>query len=147
MDWFNVFGAAFTIILLIPNAIYAIYAIFNKDGIKNKQKNSTLEIIEQIGRFGCIAFMMFNIPGTCFGLIFENAFMVYVIVDMALVMIYCLIWVFCFKKNSMFRALSLSIIPSVIFLFSGIMIRSVLLIMSSVLFAPSHILISYKNAK
>jgi len=147
MDWFNVFGAAFTIILLIPNAIYAIYAIFNKDGIKNKQKNSTLEIIEQVGRFGCIAFMMFNIPGTCFGWLCEEAIAVYVIVDMALVLIYCLIWIFCFKKNSMFRALSLSVIPSVIFLFSGIMTRSLLLIMSSVLFAPSHILISYKNAK
>ena len=40
-----------------------------------------------------------------------------------------------------------SIIPSVIFLFSGIMSRSILLIIASVLFTPTHILISYKNAK
>ena len=31
--------------------------------------------------------------------------------------------------------------------FSGIMSRSVLLIIASVLFAPSHIVISYKNVK
>lgn len=53
----------------------------------------------------------------------------------------------CFKKNSVFRALALSIIPSMLFLFSGIMSRSVLLIIASVLFAPSHIVISYKNVK
>ena len=34
-----------------------------------------------------------------------------------------------------------------LFLFSGIMSRSVLLIIASVLFAPSHIVISYKNVK
>ena len=38
-------------------------------------------------------------------------------------------------------------IPSMLFLFSGIMSRSVLLIIASVLFAPSHIMISYKNVK
>ena len=45
------------------------------------------------------------------------------------------------------EALALSIIPSILFLFSGIMSRSVLLIIASVLFAPSHIVISYKNVK
>lgn len=144
MDWFNVFGAAFAIILLIPNVIFAVLC---KDGFKNNQNNKAVEIIEQVGRFGCIAFMIFNIPGTCFGWLCEVAIAVYVIVDIVLILIYCLIWIFCFKKNSLFRALSLSIIPSVIFLFSGIMTRSVLLIIASVLFAPSHILISYKNAK
>jgi hypothetical protein len=33
------------------------------------------------------------------------------------------------------------------FLFSGIMSRSVLLIISAVIFAPCHITISYKNAE
>ena len=45
------------------------------------------------------------------------------------------------------EALALSIIPSMLFLFSGIMSRSVLLIIASVFFAPSHIVISYKNVK
>ena len=62
-------------------------------------------------------------------------------------MLYCAIWIICFKKNSVFRALALSIIPSMLFLFSGIMSRSVLLIIASALFAPSHIVISYKNVK
>ena len=75
------------------------------------------------------------------------AFVLYLLVNTALVILYCAIWMVCFRKNNMFRALALSIIPSVLFLFSGLMSRSILLILSAVLFAPSHILISYKNAK
>ena len=40
-----------------------------------------------------------------------------------------------------------AIILSILFLLSGIMSSSVLLIIASVLFAPSHIVISYKNVK
>ena len=58
-----------------------------------------------------------------------------------------MIWIICFRKNTIFKVLALSIIPSVIFMFSGIMSRSALLVVASLLFAPAHILISYKNAK
>ena len=91
--------------------------------------------------------MIINIPGTWFGWWSDETFALYLIVDAILVILYCVIWIICFKKSSVFRALALSIIPSILFLFSGIMSRSVLLIIASVLFAPSHIMISYRNAK
>lgn len=142
MDWFNVFGLVFIAVIMIPNIIFAIKC---KDRFENKWQNKAIEIVEQIGRFGCFAFMIINIPGTCFGYWSEEAFAVYLIIDALLVSLYCVIWTLCFNKSNAFRALALSIIPSVVFLFSGIMSRSVLLIISSLLFAPSHILISYKN--
>lgn len=144
MSWFNIYGLIFVAVILIPNIIFAVKC---KDGFENKWKNKPVEIIEQVGRFGCFGFMIINIPGTCFGWRSDEAFAVYLIVDVILVTIYCAVWIFCFKKSGIFRALALSIIPSVLFLFSGIMSRSILLIISSALFAPSHILISYKNAK
>ena len=122
-------------------------AIKCKDGFDNKWNNKYVEVTEQVGRLGCFGFMIINIPGTWFGWCSDEAFAVYLIVDTILVMLYCAIWIICFKKNSVFRALALSIIPSMLFLFSGIMSRSVLLIIASVLFAPSHIMISYKNVK
>lgn len=76
-----------------------------------------------------------------------NIFGVIFIVSIILIIFYCMIWIICFRKNTVFRALALSIIPYMIFLFSGIMSRSVLLIFAFILFAPAHILISYKNAK
>ena len=127
---------------MIPNVVFAIKC---KDGFDNKWNNKYVEVTEQVGRLGCFGFMIINIPGTCFGGWSDEAFALYLIVDTILVMLYCAIWIICFKKNSVFRALALSIIPSMLFLFSGIMSRSVLLIIASVLFAPSHIVISYKN--
>ena len=144
MDWLNMFGLIFIIVIMIPNIIYAIKC---KDGFANKWQNKTVELLEQIGRFGCFGFMIINIPGTWFGWWSDEAYAIYLIVDALLLALYCTIWIVCWKKNSVFKALALSIIPSVMFLFSGIMSRSVLLVVAAILFAPSHILISYKNAK
>lgn len=144
MGWINIFGLVFMVIIMIPNVIFVLKC---KDGFENRWENKFVEVLEQIGRYGCFAFMVINIPKTWFGWASDEAFSLYLIVDAALVTAYCVIWAVCFKKNSVFRALSLSIIPSVIFLFSGIMSRSVLLMISALIFAPCHILISYKNAR
>ena len=144
MEWFNVFGFAFIVVIMIPNIVFAVRC---KDGFENRWSNKAIEIVEQIGRFGCFGFMIFNIPGTWFGWCSNKAFAVYLIIDSLLIALYCAIWVIFWRKNNSLRALSLSIIPSVVFLFSGIMNRSILLIISAALFAPTHILISYKNAK
>ena len=143
MEWFNVFGLVFITVIMIPNIIFAVK---HKDAFKNRNQNKAIEIIEQIGRFGCFGFMIFNIPSTWFGWWSVEAFAIYLLVDALLIVLYLTIWIVCWRKNNLFRALALSIIPSVIFLFSSIMCRSLLLIISSLLFAPTHIFISYKNA-
>ena len=144
MEWLNVFGLVMVAVIMIPNILFAMKC---KDGFVNKWNNKSVETVEQIGRFGCFGFMIINIPGTGFGWVSDEAFAVYLVVDAVLVTLYCVIWAVCFRKSSVFRALALSIIPSVLFLFSGIMSRSILLTIAAVLFAPSHILISYQNAK
>ena len=144
MEWLNVFGLVMVAVIMIPNVLFAMKC---KDGFVNKWNNKSVETVEQIGRFGCFGFMIINIPGTWFEWWSDEAFAVYLVVDAVLVTLYCVIWAVCFRKSSVFRALALSIIPSVLFLFSGIMSRSILLTIAAVLFAPSHILISYQNAK
>ena len=142
MEWINIFGLVFMTLVMIPNILFAIRC---KEGFANRWHNRFVELTEQIGRFGCFGFMVFNIPGTFFGWWSEEAFAVYLIADGFLVLLYCLLWLFLWKKNNLFRALSLSVIPSVLFLFSGVMSRSILLTLSALLFAPCHILVSYKN--
>ena len=144
MEWFNIFGFAFIAAIMIPNIIFACK---HKEAFENKYQNKAIECLEQIGRFGCFGFMIFNIPTTWFGWWSAEAFAAYLIVDASLVVLYIVIWMICWHKNTVFRAVALSAIPSAVFLFSGIMSRSVLLIVSSLLFAPAHILISCKNAK
>ena len=142
MEWINIFGLIFMTLVMIPNILFAIRC---KEGFANRWHNRFVELMEQIGRFGCFGFMVFNIPGTCFGWWSEEAFAVYLIADGFLVLLYCALWLLLWKKNNLFRALSLSVIPSVLFLLSGVMSRSILLTLSALLFAPCHILISCKN--
>lgn len=143
MSYINPFGLVFMIFIMIPNIIFAIKV---KDGFENSSKNKLVEILEQIGRYGCFAFMIFNIPGTCFGFSSNEIFALYLIVNSILIFAYCLIWIFLFNKNSLFRAISLSVLPSVIFLLSGILSCDILLIISALIFSPCHIYISYKNS-
>ena len=143
MEYVNLYGLVFIIIIMIPNIIFAIKC---KNGFTNKFHNKIIEILEQIGRFGCFIFMIVNVPHTSFGFKSDESFALYLIIDSILVFLYCLIWLICFKKNSIFRSLALSIIPSILFIFSGIISNYILLIVFSLIFAPTHILISYKNA-
>ena len=144
MGWFNIFGLVFIVVIMIPNIVFAIKC---KEAFENKWSNKVVELLEHIGRFGCFGFMIFNVPGTWFGWWSDEAFAIYLIVDSLLIVLYCIIWVICWKKNNVFRALALSIIPAVVFMFSAVMSRSILLIIASMLFAPTHIMISYKNVK
>ena len=143
MNWINFYGLAFVLVIMIPNIIFAIK---NKDGFQNYWTNRFVETLEQIGRFSCFVLMALIIPGCGFGFSSDQSFTLYLIVDVILVAAYCLIWAICFKKSSMFRALALSIIPSLLFLVSGILSQYWPLIVASIIFAPCHITISYKNA-
>ena len=144
MEWFNLFGLVFITVIMIPNIVFAIRC---KDGFANNYGNKTVELVEQIGRFGCFGFMIFNVPGTWFGWASNESFALYLILNALLVTLYCILWIVCWKKNGIFKAFTLSIIPSVVFLISGIMSRSILLTVAALLFAPAHIFISYQNAK
>lgn len=143
MDWFNLYGLIIITVIMVPNIIFAFKC---REGFADQWKNRLVEAIEQVGRFGCFVFMVINIPDACFRWWFDGAFEVYLIANAALTAAYCIIWAVCFKKSSVFRALALSIIPSVMFLMSGVLIGSVPLAIAAALFAPSHIAISYKNS-
>ena len=142
MEWFNLFGLIFMVLIMIPNIIYAIKC---PDSFQNKWGSKLIYILESIGRYGCFAFMVINIPGTWFGFFSDEAFAIYLIANGILVIAYCLIWIFCFRSTSLFRAITLSAIPAVVFLLSGILSRSVLLIICALVFAPSHVAVSVKN--
>lgn len=137
----NPFGLAMMAVILIPNIIFAIRC---RDGFENLWHHRLAEGLEQAGRYGCMAFMA--VRGPRFGFSSDEAFALYLLVGCALVLAYCAVWLICFRKNSLFRALALSILPSVLFLFCGVMSHSILLTLSALIFAPSHITISYQNA-
>lgn len=143
MGWFNYYGLAITVIILIPNIVYAVT---HNIGAENSYRNKAAEIFEQIGRYGCMAFMVFNIPYTYFNFWFAHALTVYLSVNSALCLAYLIFWTICRKSSGKLKALSLSILPSVIFLFSGTVLANIPLLAFATVFSATHILISYKNA-
>ena len=144
MGWFNYYGLIAVVIILIPNIIYAA---LNKSEHNEKLKSRFFNLVEQVGRYGCMAFMIFNIPYTYLGFWFENALIVYLAVNGALLIFYCIGWAIYARGNSLVKAIWLSVTPSVIFVFSGIVCASAPLIVCAVLFAAGHITISVKNSE
>lgn len=141
LDWFNYYGLIFVVALLVPNVVYAIK---NKNATPS-YRNKAAETIEIISRFLCIALMIFNIPYTWIGFYFQFAKVVYLVVNSCLLVAYNIFWIVLRKKNGIVRTLLLSVIPTLVFLFSGVMIGSIPLVVSSVFFGATHILISVKN--
>ena len=140
MGFINVWGFIFMIIMMLPNIIFAYR---HPDGFDNLYHQPVIEFFEQIGRFGCFSTMIINVPYTYGEWLFSGAKEWYLIVNVICLLLYYLIWIF--GQKSLFQALSLSILPSVIFLLSGFLMQSILLMIFALIFAPCHILISYQN--
>lgn len=126
---------------MIPNIIYGI----KKPAPDNKNISKPIVILENIGRYSCMFFIVFNIPYSWFNFFLNNGLTIYIVVNSLLVVSYEVSFIIYWNKNGLAKALVLSIIPSLIFLFSGIMVLSIPLICASILFAICHIYISVKN--
>ena len=144
MDWFNYYGLIFLAVILIPNIVYAVK---NKGGDLNADISKAAVIAEQTGRYGCMIFTVFNIPFTYFNFWFDGALTVYLSVNGALCFAYLISWALLGNKSGLLRALLLSVLPTLIFAFGGIMLLNVPLMIFSAVFGASHIFISVKNAK
>lgn len=130
------------VILMLPNIFYSVK---NKDGFTNKYQNKTVLFFEQIGRYGSFALMIINIPYLTIGYWLNDGQIIYLIINGILCIFYCLFWLIDWKEKKEIRALLLSIIPSIIFLISGILLLNIPLIVCAIIFAICHIKISYKN--
>lgn len=144
MGFFNYYGVAIFVLLMIPNIIYAVKVKKVNIKIVDKVTNKSVQLLENVGRYGVFASLIFNIPKLYYGFWFDNGEITYIVVAAPLLLLYFLFWMI--KTNSLVKALTLSIIPSVIFLFCGVMILSIPLILFAILFALFHIYISVKNA-
>ena len=140
--WMNVVGGFIVILMLIPNTVYAIK---NKDE-KNLCTNRFMNVIEQIGRYACIVLMWFPLIVWQFGFASEAEKVLYFVCNGALLAAYWISFAVYMTRRTMRLALALAILPSCIFLLSGILLRHWLLVGFAVLFAAGHIYVTYQNA-
>ncbi len=141
--WINIFGLVIVILLLIPNIIYAI----KHRGEKHPPVSKTALIFEQIGRYGCMLLMVFNIGLLKFGFGSIIGLLIYIFGNASLLLAYWICYIAYFKNPSEDIAILLSIIPAVIFLLSGLALRHWLLVVMAVIFAAAHIYITAQSSK
>lgn len=137
--WISIFGFIIVVIMLIPNIIYGIK---NKDE-EIKYNNKLVNIIEQLGRYASIILTIFPIGINSFKT--TDHMLIYLILNSILLIIYLIIWAFYLNSKNFSEAMLLAIIPTLIFLVCGIILNHWILIISSIIFGASHILITYKN--
>lgn len=142
MDWFNYYGLIIMTVIIIPNIVYAVTHKDEKVGV---YRNRAVVIAEQIGRYGCFVLMIFNIPYTYLNFWFDRALTVYLTVNGGLLLAYIIFWIVCWKRHDLLKALSLSVLPTLIFLFSGVALANIPLLVFAVVFGITHILISCKT--
>ena len=141
--WINIFGMCIVLAILLPNIIYAI----KFRGMENKCQNKVMNVLEQIGRYGCMILLVFNIGKTEFAFGSIGAFLSYLIGNIALLLAYWLIWVLYFVKQCKWKSMALAILPMLIFLVSGITLQHILLVIAAIIFAVGHIYVTWQNVK
>lgn len=143
VSWINVYGLILMVLILLPNIIY----VFKFRDINNLCKNKIMNIMEQVGRYVSMFLMVFNIGLAEFGFYSVNSFLIYTLGNIALLLVYWSVWFMYFKKKETWKSLILAIIPTMIFFISGVTLRHILLIISSVIFGIGHIYVTYQNSQ
>nr|MBQ8253632.1 hypothetical protein [Lachnospiraceae bacterium] len=141
--WINIFGLCMVIAILIPNIIYAVKF---RDG-QNKCTNKGMNIIEQIGRYACMILLVLNIGKEEFGFFSPDIFVVHLVGNILLLLVYWVMWMLYFVKQAGWKSMVLATVPVVIFLLNGITLQHVPLVIAAVVFGVGHIYVTWQNTK
>ncbi|RKQ22666.1 MULTISPECIES: hypothetical protein [Clostridia] len=142
-SWINGWGAMIVIIMLVPNIIFGIKNPY----LENKCENVIMNTIEQVGRYTSMILMIVPVLVEKFDFksVFEMIF--YIVVTSALLLLYLLVWFFYLKSQSTNKSILLALLPTMIFVISGILLRHWLLMIAGILFGIGHIFVTLQNSK
>ena len=89
--------------------------------------------------------MVINIQDLYGGFKSVEAFVAYLGINIILLGLYYIVWFIFYKFNNIYKNMILGIIPSLMFIISGILQNHLLLIISGIVFAYAHLKIIWKN--
>ena len=139
--WINVFGAIIVVLMLVPNVVYAL----KNRGEENRCTNRWMNLLEQIGRYGCITFMWFPLLVGKFSFRSVPEMTLYLGGNGALLAVYWFVYARYLRERTRRRALTLAVVPACIFLMSGLLLRHWLLVVFALFFAVGHICVTMQN--
>ncbi len=139
--WINIFGAGIVVLMLVPNIVYAI----RNPGERNLCENRFMNLSEQVGRYACIVLMWLPLLVWKFAFPGVLPMLLYLFGNGILLTAYWIVFVLYLHKKTAGRAVSLAVLPSCIFLLSGLTLRHWLLAGFAVLFSAAHIYVTCRN--
>ena len=142
--WINLFGAGIVVLILIPHIIYAVR---QKQDEAQAKIPKYLSVCEQVGRYGCIVLMWLPLLVWKFGFGSAEELLIYLIANGILILSYYLFLAQYSRKKTLSKAMVLAIIPTLIFILSGILLRHWLLMIAALLFGFAHCRITYITHK
>lgn len=126
------------VVLMIPSVIF-----FSKEENKDKYKKgykTFWEKVESVARYGTMFFYVVKVEESR-----KDSLLSYLI-PLTFLVLYILVWIIMRKEGSLLRSILLSVLPSLMFIFSAIIDKNYLLLSFAILFAICHVTISIKDA-
>ena len=136
----NWWGLLIFALLMIPNIAWGLL----RRGEAAPQVGRALELAEQIGRYGVMALLCVNVGPLEFSFGSDEIFAVWLVVSAAFLLAYWIVWALFFKRETRGKALALAILPSALFLLTGLLARHWVLLGFAALFTAAHIAITIR---
>lgn len=139
--WFSLTGLILVLLILAPNIVYAI----KHPHSENRCTSRLMNILEQIGRYGCILLTVFDFGFLEFGYSLLSIVISCLLGSAALLLAYWICWIPFFRKPGKRLALALAVLPACIFLLHGIARQDIPLIAAAILFGIAHSYVTSNN--
>lgn len=135
LGWISLWNGVFVLLLLVPNIVYAR----KHPHTGGMSRRAALNILEQVGRYASMAFMVLPFPAVKFGYANGFALAAHLFGATALLIGYWCVWARYAHERTRRSALALAILPCTVFLLTGIALWHPPLIASALLFGAGHI--------
>ena len=134
--WINLVNAAFAVNLIVMSVLGQ-----KKSGLPPMQsRHKLLNVFEQIGRYACLALLVLPLlPGFRFGFASSGAMVLWLIGALVLLLCYTILWTQAKRGGAVL--FGLAVVPALLFLLVGLLLRHWALVAAAVLFGVCHTLI------
>ena len=137
--WINLVNAVFAVDLIVMSALGQ-----KKSGLPPMQsRHKLLNAFEQIGRYACLALMVLPLlPGFKFGFSSSGAMVMWLVGALVLLLAYTVLWTQAKRGGAVLYGLA--VVPALLFLCCGVLLRHLALVCAAILFGVCHTLIVWE---
>lgn len=139
----NLANLVIVVLILVPNVVYAL----RSPGGENKCTNTAMNVLEQIGRYASMALMVLPLGVWEFGFPSVADLLLWLLGSGVLLLAYWVFWWLYFRKATLRRALALALLPTGIFLLTGLTLGHWVLVCAAVIFGIGHCYVTWQNHK